>query len=295
MKFSKEQKELLNVIHELAYDGDSEPKTVEFLTVLSKIAPKHCFMQFGEEINGFRYWICDDDIKDDLDVHSQLLRRVITLLDLLSYLESERMMISYQYREGVNFKHNLIWVDDCEGNKALSDPRIKLISASKTPYVNSPTVWELMANYANSAIQPSFTLIQIVRNDFKTEEQVLNEQNLSIALESLNDGKSALRKSTRSIHYAITAIFISFIVGVWGIVLAYNGNAISRAELDVDKQELEIDRESLDFSKLSSTEEKQKETNDLINSNNELISIMTATIDSLRIEVRNLQLKKRGK
>jgi len=291
MNFSEEQKEILKVIHEETQRGDAQPKTMTFLGVIRDLLPKECFFQFGKGIKGFRFSIYDARYKDERSV-DLFNGYIITYLTLISALEKEGLLLTYEGASGLNLDSSIISLSDKNG-VPIQDmlDRDKLVS---NPII-STTISELLFKYANKIIHPSYSLIKYVDNDFKTDEQILNEQNLSVALESLKDGKNALEKSTHSIRYAIAAIFISLIVGAWGIVLAYNENSISRAELDVDKQELEIDRESLDFSKLSSTEEKQEETNDLINSNNELISTMTATIDSLRIEVRNLQLKKRGK
>ena len=152
------------------------------------------------------------------------------LVKLLKYLEKENYLYLYQESEPENTsRFGQLIMENSFVSYQIYDPDIK----------------KLLIDYSHRTIVVGQSLIDYVKNDFKTQEQLRHEQNVAIAEQNLNIANASLDKaeigitqSKKSIGRATIAIIISIILGLISIGSSfYLANQQTKSETRINKQQ----------------------------------------------------------
>jgi len=134
---------------------------------------------------------------------------LMKLVKLLKYLEEENYLYLYQESSPQN--------NSRFGQLTTNNPFISY-------QIYDPEISRLLLECSHRTIVVGQTLIDYVRNDFKTEEQLRHEQNIAIATQNLSIANSSLEKTEiginladKSIKLSTKAIVISIILGLISI------------------------------------------------------------------------------
>jgi len=160
------------------------------------------------------------------------------LVKLLKYLEKENYLYLYQEsKPDDNFRFGrLIQNSPCIIFQ-LYDPDIK----------------KLLIDYSHRTIVVGQTVIDYVKNNFQTLEQIrhnenirIAEQNLKIANESLEKAEIGITQSKKSINRATTAIFVSILLGFISILSSfYLSEKQSARPISIEKNQFESLNENI--------------------------------------------------
>ena len=254
MRFSKEQQELLKIIGIYCKRGDQQPKPIFFETVISKITPPDCFVNLSLLKGGFAIVINDEKYQDPRE-NDKISGLILSYLFLVDQLVKENLIIVYDLNEKI--KKDEVYLDDKNGKhyNAFSQT-----VEYRSEFFYSTTFGELIQKYMSKVLRPSYTLIEIINNNFKTTEEINSEKNLNLALNGLNNSK--------------IAIYISV------LALVFSG-CMELMNYNISKNSLKLNKESLIYSKISSTEEKQDKLN--------------FKIDSISNEIKQINIKLNAK
>jgi len=232
MKFSKEQQEILKMIFNLTQTGEHQPNPILFETIISAFTPERCFVNFSKKLEGFRLIIYNDEIKEQKQIDI-INGKILTYLFLIDQLVKNNYIIIYKLKNGLDYTS--VFLNDMTGKEIdFADNSEKFISSP----LFSPTFWEIIEKYGNTVIQPSFSLIQLIENGFKTDSEKATE--------------ISLRKTGTGLKYSVIALIISLFAFIASIY-------VGLMELEINKRVEQISIESLEFSKKSATETKQIE------------------------------------
>ena len=131
------------------------------------------------------------------------------LVKLLKYLESENYLYLYQESEPENTSRF--------GQLIQSSPYI-------TYQIYDPDIKKLLIDYSHRTIVVGQTVIDYVKNNYQTLEQIrhlenkqIAERNLIIANDSLDKAEIGLTQSKKSIKTATRAIIVSIVLGLISI------------------------------------------------------------------------------
>ena len=237
MKFSSEQKELLGMIYNLSQRAEAQPKPISFESIISDLSPSDCFVNFARKIGGFRIFIYNNDYKDEKQVDI-INGKILTYLFLIDLLVKNNLVIIYKLKEPLDYEN--IFVDD--NNKKGFEHRPKS-GEFITKSLYSPTFWEIIEKYGSTVIQPSYSLIKLIDNDFKTDDELSTE--------------IGLRKATNGLRLSAIAIFISLLAFIFSIIVGVKSLQTNKRMEEISIENLEIEKEGIDYSRKSSTELKQ--------------------------------------
>lgn len=131
------------------------------------------------------------------------------LVKLLKYLESENYLYLYQESAPNNASRFGQLID---GNPYISYE------------IYDPDIKRLLIDYSYRTIVVGQTVIDYVKNNYQTLEQIryaeskkIAEQNLEVANKSIDKAETGIRQSNTSIKIATSAIIISIVLGLISI------------------------------------------------------------------------------
>jgi hypothetical protein len=239
MKFSREQQEILKMVFNLTQRGNSQPRPILFETIISEFTPEDCFVNFSRDIEGFRIFIYNNKIKDEKEV-DRINGKILTYLFLIDQLVKNNYIIIYKLKNNFNYKN--VFLPDKSGKPFDNAPGTgQFISEA----LYSPTFWEIIEKYGNTVIQPSYSLIYLIHNGFKTDSEKATEK--------------SLRKTGTGLILSGIALIISLIAFIASIYIDYNALKINERLEQISIESFDISKKSLEISKESATEQKQIE------------------------------------
>lgn len=154
------------------------------------------------------------------------------LVKLLKYLESENYLYLYQESAPNNTSRF--------GQLIQSNPYISY-------QIYDPDIKRLLIDYSHRTIVVGQTVIDYVKNNYQTLEQIrhtenihIAEQNLKVANESIDKAEIGITQSKKSIKTATWAIIISIILGLISIWTSfYLAEKQSETPITIEKTQYE--------------------------------------------------------
>lgn len=246
MQFSTEQKELLEMIYNLSQREDDQPRSITFEAVISDLSPSNCFVNFVKKKEGFRIFIYNNEYKDIKKVES-INGKILTYLFLIDLLVKSNLVIIYKLKEPLDYEN--VFISDKNKKEFTEHPHS---GEYITDTLYSPTFWEIIEKYGSTVIQPSYSLIKLIRNDFRTDDEISTEL--------------GLRKATKGLKLSVVAIFISLAALIFSIFVGLESLKTNERIEAISRNALDIAIEGNKYSKRSSTEQKQIELIEKIDS-----------------------------
>lgn len=193
-----------------------------------------------------------------IDFENKKLTAIIKPTDSLFFNElvESVFLIKYLEKESLIFFHSN-YEPPSKGDYLKHKTSLINSDTSKAYTKNefSTTIFDDIVNFQKTYFVCSTELIEYVKNDFKSLEQIRHEENLKeseknlvIAKQSLDKSDTGLELSRLSIKKATLAIFISIALGLISIFSSfYFAHKQSDNEIKIDQKQFELMRNKIEL------------------------------------------------
>jgi hypothetical protein len=108
--------------------------------------------------------------------------------------------------------------------------------------------------YGNKVILPSFSLIDYIRNEFQTEDEIDRKRDLELSIKNLNAAEMSLTSALKSLRFTKCALIVSIIALLISSMAEFWNVNLTKKEIYLAEKNNLISEESLEYTKLSSTD-----------------------------------------
>jgi hypothetical protein len=207
-EFNQFEKEIINRII-ADYKKGTVPKLISILN--PELENKDIYLDFEEETAIIKADINFYSDKTSVEEARKLIAKIVTTVHLLKYLQNEGYLILYNEAvvQGKFFYYGQL----IQGNHSHKFP------------INDLDVKDLLIDYSRKIILVGQPLIEFVKNDFKTEEQIrANKES---------------KTNSRNLSIALIALIVSVFLGVIGIFVGiyYGSQEVKYSKVQIEQEQ----------------------------------------------------------